>query len=265
MSVTIVTPIYNGQRFKSQYVLSIKRVCDELSEVILVDDASTDGSASEICRELNRFISCKLICLKTNRGPANARWLGYQEAQTDFVVFLDCDDIMPRGRVSRMAASISSNKAAWAVGPFVEVYSGVVEEVVNEGNASCAWYQRLADKRYMPLEFILKDRLIGGSGVMLNKKLIPYFPNSMLRRGEDYWLWIWLSKNVSEALVVDCEPYKCIKHADNVSNDDMKQALAVLKIYFSPGLNLGTVTALKGYFGYCLGRMAAKLTRECNL
>ena len=72
-------------------------------EHLVVDDASPDGAAAEVVRELaDRRI--RLLRLPESRGPAGARNAALADAKGDLVAVLDDDDAMLPGRL-RLSAS----------------------------------------------------------------------------------------------------------------------------------------------------------------
>ncbi len=70
----------------------------EVSDVVLVDDASTDASLGRV----NATTRLKLTMLPENRGPAAARNVALRQAKGDFIAILDADDWMEEGRIGRL-------------------------------------------------------------------------------------------------------------------------------------------------------------------
>lgn len=93
MEISIVIPVYNASAFLEKAVQSALQF-DEVSEIILVEDASTDHSL-EICRKLiekDRRIVLLQHEDKKNHGAAETRNLGIRKATAEFIAFLDSDD-----------------------------------------------------------------------------------------------------------------------------------------------------------------------------
>jgi glycosyltransferase involved in cell wall biosynthesis len=84
--ISVVIPLYDGERFIRQAIESALAQTWERTEVIVVDDGSTDRGA-EIASEY----SVKLL-RQENRGVGAARNRGYAEATGELVSFLDQDD-----------------------------------------------------------------------------------------------------------------------------------------------------------------------------
>lgn len=92
-SVSIITPVYNASSFLERAVLSALAQ-EEVTEVILIEDHSTDDSY-EICKTLaSKFSQVKLLIHPNheNRGAGASRNLGIEMAQGEFISFLDADD-----------------------------------------------------------------------------------------------------------------------------------------------------------------------------
>jgi hypothetical protein len=83
------------------------------AEVIVVDNASPDGSAAMV-RE--RFGSMRLLELPENRGFAAAVNAGARAAGGDALLLLNPDAELPAGALPQMARALESRPDAWAVG-----------------------------------------------------------------------------------------------------------------------------------------------------
>lgn len=88
--VTVVIPAYNAERTIGRALASVWRQNYPEMEVIVVDDASSDGTGAEILRM--RSGNIRLIRLEENRGECSAMNVGIQQARTDYIAFLDADD-----------------------------------------------------------------------------------------------------------------------------------------------------------------------------
>jgi glycosyltransferase involved in cell wall biosynthesis len=87
--VTVIVPVYNGERYLRESLESTCAQAFELYEVIVVDDGSTDGTA-EIARSFPvRYLR------QENQGQGAAKNAGLELARGRFVAFQDHDDVMP--------------------------------------------------------------------------------------------------------------------------------------------------------------------------
>ena len=86
--ISVVIPTYNSAKFVGASLESaLQQSCDDY-EIIVVDDGSTDNTASIV----RAFPAPVRYVAQTNQGPAAARNTGIREARGEYVCFLDADD-----------------------------------------------------------------------------------------------------------------------------------------------------------------------------
>jgi glycosyltransferase involved in cell wall biosynthesis len=86
MRLSTIIPVYNAERTLGRTLASLRAPDGHEMEVIVVDDGSTDRSAS-----IAEAHGCKVIRMQGNRGPSAARNRGAQEASGEVFVFTDAD------------------------------------------------------------------------------------------------------------------------------------------------------------------------------
>lgn len=109
-TVSVVLPVYNGERFLREAIESVLPQLSAQDELIAIDDGSTDGSG-EICRAtpLLRYIR------QENAGPAAARNAGIRAARGEIVAFIDADDVWPRGKLVEQAGVLAADPGVYIV------------------------------------------------------------------------------------------------------------------------------------------------------
>jgi len=107
MKLSIVIPAYNVERYITRTLASLARQTDQRFETLIVDDGSTDGTADAVKTFLayGRLPGARLIRTR-NGGVSRARNRGLQEAQGEYVVFLDGDDEMEPELVESVRAAL---------------------------------------------------------------------------------------------------------------------------------------------------------------
>src|SRR5262249_1723097 len=87
---SIVIPNWNGRDLLEKYLPSILAAAEQVpgTEVIVVDDASTDGSPQLV---LERFPQVRLIAMDENLGFGGGSNRGFEHARNDIVVLLNSD------------------------------------------------------------------------------------------------------------------------------------------------------------------------------
>lgn len=86
LRVSVLIPCYNQSRHIYHTVKYVLKQTHPPDEIIVVDDASEDGSAL-----LLQSLPVKLICHERNQGPAAARNTALSAATGDIVVYIDAD------------------------------------------------------------------------------------------------------------------------------------------------------------------------------
>jgi glycosyltransferase involved in cell wall biosynthesis len=102
--VSCVIPVYNGARFLAEAVDSVLAQTGCRVEVIVVDDGSTDGTAS-LTRSFGPPVQ---YVWKENGGPSSALHKGFPLARGEFVASLDADDVWAPGKLERQLAAFAA-------------------------------------------------------------------------------------------------------------------------------------------------------------
>ncbi|HSP31152.1 MAG TPA: glycosyltransferase family A protein, partial [Halomonas sp.] len=102
--VTVITPVYNGERYLEQAIESALGQTYRNFELILVDDCSSDQSTRIIRQHLSNE---RIVFLQNekNMGVAASRNHALKFAKGDLITFLDQDDIwLPNKLVLQVSA-----------------------------------------------------------------------------------------------------------------------------------------------------------------
>ena len=86
--VSVIIPVYQGDRFLTEAIESVLNQTYTNYEIIVVDDGSTDNS----CGVLQPYLEKIRYIYQENQGVAAARNRGIQMAQGELIAFLDQDD-----------------------------------------------------------------------------------------------------------------------------------------------------------------------------
>ena len=94
--VSIIMPTFNAARWVSETIDNIAEQTYPQLELIVVDDASTDGTAALVRQKLEKDFKhdWRIIAFETNQGPSAARNAGLRVAKGSWVQFLDSDDFL---------------------------------------------------------------------------------------------------------------------------------------------------------------------------
>jgi len=90
--VSVIVPVYNGEKFLRECLESICRQSLTDLEILVVDDGSTDKSAALVRELAARDLRIKLLTHTENRGLFQARITGVEAAIGKWIGFVDADD-----------------------------------------------------------------------------------------------------------------------------------------------------------------------------
>lgn len=232
-SISAIIPVYNGEAFLEETVESLLNQTVPLSEIIIIDDCSTDNTPV-IARQLaetDRLI--RVITQPANRGVSVARNTGCQSAKSDWVLFMDADDMADSGLVEAQTEALTGFEKRWSKKP---VLAYCAYQSMNEFGASTPGIVRA--RQAAPDEVLgyeLVRNAISTSGVLVRKE--SFFNaggfDPSLRYAEDYALWLLLAR-LGGFAYADRPLVKIRRHSRNISKDLAKMLegeKAVLKRY----------------------------------
>jgi glycosyltransferase involved in cell wall biosynthesis len=90
-TISVIIPVFNHARTLKAVLKSIAGQTTRASEIIVVDDGSTDHLSSRV-HELQKEFSFNFL-QQPNQGAASARNTGFRIAHGEFVIFWDADTI----------------------------------------------------------------------------------------------------------------------------------------------------------------------------
>lgn len=118
--VDIIIPVFNVRPYLEQCLQSVLNQTTSDINVIIVDDGSTDGSAS-VCDKYSTLNNVKVIH-QTNGGQSSARNTGLNNSNSEYVMFVDSDDWIEQNTVEHLLAILKDTSADVACGGFFFEY-----------------------------------------------------------------------------------------------------------------------------------------------
>ncbi|MGB7980728.1 MAG: bifunctional glycosyltransferase family 2 protein/CDP-glycerol:glycerophosphate glycerophosphotransferase [Candidatus Nanopelagicales bacterium] len=113
--VTIVIPVFNVEDHLGDCLTSVIRQSYRELQIIVVDDGSRDGSLA-IARSYAGWDQRISIVRQENRGLGAARNAGIARARGTYLCFVDSDDVLPVGAISRLVKTIERSSSDFVVG-----------------------------------------------------------------------------------------------------------------------------------------------------
>lgn len=253
-SLSIVTPVYNGERFIDETIQAVVGQTFTDWEWIIVDDCSTDRTVERVREWAARDARIRLLCLEKNfGGPAGPRNVGAREASAERVAFLDADDIWhPRKLEIQLAAMGDRDFSCTAMKDFH-----------NPGALRFAEYPagQLPPAHEVTFgQMSLRNR-IPTSSVVIRRQLLlemPFLEDPRYKAVEDYHCWLRLLQEGHTCLKLDWPllGYRIID--GQISGSKWKQMKKVFMVHRElPGR--GLLAALLLMVPYALGATYSRL------
>ena len=104
--ISIIIPVYNAEQYLEECLLSISQQTFGDFEIWAINDGSTDRSL-EILKKYQAKEPRLQVIAQENKGVSAARNLGLENAQGDYITFVDADDTLPNDAFSEII-SVSS-------------------------------------------------------------------------------------------------------------------------------------------------------------
>ena len=215
MRVSVVITTYNRAQFLQRAIESALGAASD-PDVIVVDDCSTDNT-TEICAQRSDI---RYVRLNANKGLANARNVGISESSSEFIAFLDDDDLRLPGSIDKQLGRLEADeRVAICYGqaligdaqrqlPTGEIYPRECPE------GDIFW--ELLEDNFIPMPSVVarKSCLLDAGGFSTSLNLI-----------EDWDMWLRLSEKFLFAAIA--EPVAIHRKA-NAGSDQMSSDSAAL-------------------------------------
>lgn len=101
LNISIIIPLYNASSYLHHSLDTLLSQSFQDIEIILVDDGSTDESPA-ICDEYARKDGRIKVFHEAHSGVAHSRQIGLEEAQGDFILYVDADDVVETDMITDM-------------------------------------------------------------------------------------------------------------------------------------------------------------------
>jgi glycosyltransferase involved in cell wall biosynthesis len=182
--VTALIPTYNCGSLVVQAVESVLAQTTVPSQIIVVDDGSTDGT----CERLTSYRDRIQYIHQSNRGVSTARNRGIAEARHDVIAFLDADDVWHPRKVEAQLAALAQHPDIglmgtkgfdWPIARFPSLPDPIVFSLERVG-----WQQLAVKSRFVTSTIMLRREVLTRVG--------DFDPE--LRRAEDRDLYVRVAK-----------------------------------------------------------------------
>lgn len=204
-SISVVLPVYNGEKYLIEAIDSILAQTFTDFELIMIDDGSTDGSLAILQKYQERDTRIRLVS-RENRNLATTLNELIDMARGEWVARMDQDDISLPLRLERQLDCVEKNNADLC-GCWVKYFGGWSRRT---------WKGWLTDQA-IKVDMLFKAPFVHPSVMMRTDLVRRLRYDKNYEKAEDYDLWVraaqsgWNMCNIPEVL------YLYRKHGSQIS------------------------------------------------
>ena len=177
--ISIITPVYNAERFINETIKSVKSQTYKNWEMILIDDCSSDDSKIIIQMHVKEDDRIKYFVLPENSGAAVSRNTGISQARGRFIAFIDSDDRWHPEKLERQLAFMRREQLSFTFTAY--------EMITEQGMKTNKIVNVPQAVNYNQL---LKNTIIGCSTVVIDRSITGNFSMPLVRKGQDTATWL---------------------------------------------------------------------------
>lgn len=223
--ISVVIPCYNQARFLAEAIESVLAQTYPHTEIVVIDDGSTDDPAAVVCRYPEVLFS-----RQENRGPAAARNAGLRASTGQYAVFLDADDRLLPPALGRGLRHLTEH-------PECAFVSGHCRYIAADGSPMPTPAQPLVESEHY-LALLYRNYVWAGSTVLHRRGSLEavggYNPLLSVKGVEDYDLYLRIARKFPVfchgEVVAEYRQYE--EYGTNVSGNPgmmMRSALTALR------------------------------------
>ena len=189
--VSIITPCYNSESFIADTIKSVQNQSYENWEMLITDDGSTDSSIKIIEKFATEDTRIKLFKI-SNAGAAVARNHSIEQAKGTYIAFLDSDDIWLPKKLEKQINFMETNNYILSFTSYQRMNEeGILINEVVKAHAKLNYKNMLYSNK------------IGCLTAMYNQEKLGKIYMPLIRKRQDYALWLSILKKVDFAYGLD--------------------------------------------------------------
>jgi len=218
--VSVIMPCYNMEKYVADSITSVVRQTYPHWELLIVDDASTDGTVEIVKNLCNNDDRIHFEVKAKHSGIADTRNQCIQMAKGRFLAFLDADDIWhPEKTETQLRFMLENN-----VGFTYTTYDWIDEE----GHTLNKFINTIGNLDY---EKYLRNTIIGCSTVMVDTSIVGQVVVPRFRTSEDTATWLDILKQGHLAYAIDQPLVSYRIRRRSASSNKLKAAADLWKVY----------------------------------
>lgn len=188
IEISVVIPLYNKEHTIGRCITSVLNQTQEVNEIIIINDGSTDRSREELLLLLQEYKTYNIRFFEQkNRGVSFARNRGVEESKCRYIAFLDADDEWDSHYIEKMSMLIKDFPAAEIYSSFHRVRDDRGVQIIPHTDLPTSFTGYITD-------YFVRSRtapLINSSKVIISKDVVADIGGFPVESGltEDLYVW----------------------------------------------------------------------------
>jgi glycosyltransferase involved in cell wall biosynthesis len=192
MTVSVIVPTFNYARFLPEALASVRAQAYADWECIVVDDGSTDETASVLRAAATSDGRVRYVS-QSNSGPSAARNRGIAESTGEYVQFLDADDLLPPTKLEHQVLTLEADAAIGIVYSDARFFRGSATDFLAYRAPGPRPSTRPGPSASDPLiRALIENNIVMVEGPLVRRSVIetvgPF--EESLHRAEDWQYWL---------------------------------------------------------------------------
>jgi len=221
--ISIIIPAYNSSLFIKRALDSVLRQTWADWELLVIDDCSTDDTREIVASYAQKDPRVKLLTTERNSGgPALPKNIGLENAQGEYVAFLDHDDEWMPEKLEKQLQAFENSK---------DDMLGIVScgaNLINSKGECFSTYNPKDIQVGFP-DVLLRNPIYSNSSVLMKKKVVDNVGqrDTNMKYSEDWDMWIRVCKNDYKIYFINETLFNYHFHGANVTKSTKDNLLKV--------------------------------------
>lgn len=217
--VSIILPVYNIEKYIRETLDCVLAQTFQYWELEITDDCSTDGTAEIIKEYANKDFRIHYWRLENNSGAGVARNNSIEKSRGRYIAFIDSDDWWYPTKLEEQLKFMQENKYEFTCTYYEDT------------NEKLETYYMMRQPAKMSFYDMKSGCSVGTPGVIIDVSRIgkKYMP--VLRRAEDWGLWLEVLRSVDYLYTYPKALWKYRHISGSETSNKWKQMRAVVVMY----------------------------------
>jgi len=235
--VSVIVPAYNAEKFVAETIKSVQAQTYSNWEMIIVDDGSTDQTASIIKQACQKDTRIHYY-YQTNGKQGKARNLAIKHAKGKYLAFIDADDLWHPQKLEKQIHVFDHIPEVDLVYTNGISFMDTTQNVIHTHQEPSGL--RKLDEQF---QYLLSGKSLPNLSVMVKKDCVDeiggFMEDLRLQNAEDYQLWLRLADHHCQMYGLDENLFYYRLHTNQVTNgDSMAMEQSVWAVYLASLLSV---------------------------